>query len=73
MRWLSDNPAARRWVYGVAVAVVPLLTAYGIISETHAPLWVAVVSAVFVPSLALSNTPSYAEDAHESGEIPPGT
>lgn len=66
MKWLSDNPALRRWIYGIALAVVPLLTAYGIISETLAPLWVAVVSAVFVPSLALSNIP-----AAGSGDEPP--
>lgn len=56
--WLSENPGVRRWVYGVALAVVPLLTAYGLISETMAPLWISLVSAVLVPGLALANTPS---------------
>lgn len=55
---LADNPVARKWVYGIALAVMPLLVAYGIISEQTAPLWVSLVSAVLVPSLALANTPS---------------
>lgn len=54
---LQDNPRARRWVYGIALAVVPILTAYGLVSEEHAPLWVSLVSAVLVPGLALANTP----------------
>lgn len=57
MNRLSQNPQARKWIYGVALAVVPLLTAYGLISETTAPLWVSLVSAVLVPGLALANTP----------------
>lgn len=57
MKWLSQHPHARRWVYGVALAVVPLLTAYGLVSEDHAPLWVSLISAVLVPTLALANTP----------------
>lgn len=57
MQWLSNNPQLRRWVYGIALAVVPILTAYGLISEDLAPLWVSLISAVLVPSLALANTP----------------
>lgn len=65
-KWLGENPQARRWVYGVAVAVVPILTAYGILSETQAPLWLGVVSAVLVPSLAWSNTPTPSQDPRET-------
>lgn len=57
MKWFSDRPHLRRWVYGIALAVVPILTAYGLISEDLAPLWVSLLSAVLVPSLALANTP----------------
>lgn len=54
--WLT--PSLRRYVYGIALAVMPLLTAYGIVSDTLAPLWVAVLSSVLVPGLALAHTPS---------------
>lgn len=47
---------ARRWVYGVATAVIPLLIAYGIVDEQTAPLWVALVAAVLVPGLAAAGT-----------------
>lgn len=66
MKWLSENPLARKWVYGVALAVVPLLTAYGLVSEELAPLWVSLVSAVLVPGLALANTPG--GDQRDSGD-----
>lgn len=62
MKWLSEKPQARKWVYGVALAVVPLLTAYGLVSEELAPLWVSLVSAVLVPGLALANTPGPGDD-----------
>lgn len=65
MNWLSHHPAARKWVYGVALAVVPLLTAYGLVREELAPLWISLISAVLVPSLALANTPS--STPHEAG------
>lgn len=55
---LAAHPAARKWVYGISLAIVPLLVAYGIIREETAPLWVSLVSAVLVPSLALANTPA---------------
>ena len=54
--WLT--PSLRRYVYGITLAVMPLLTAYGIVSDTLAPLWVAVLSSVLVPGLALAHTPS---------------
>lgn len=66
MKWLSENPAVRKWVYGIALAVVPLLTAYGLVSEDHAPLWVSLVSAVLVPSLALVNTPAASDAADDT-------
>lgn len=46
----------RRWIYGVAVPALPLLVAYGVIDESQASLWIAVLGAIFVPALALRNT-----------------
>lgn len=62
VKWFSDRPGLRRWVYGIALAVVPILTAYGLISEDLAPLWISLISAVLVPSLALANTPGPGAD-----------
>jgi hypothetical protein len=45
----------RRWIYGVALAGIPLLVAFGIVEESQAPLWVAFVAAVIAPGLALAN------------------
>lgn len=56
MKLSPPSPTARRYIYGVAVAVLPLLIAYGVLSEEHAPLWVAALGAVLVPGLAWANT-----------------
>ena len=45
----------RRWIHGIALAVLPLLVAYGIISDESATLYVALIGAILVPSLALSD------------------
>jgi len=52
----------RKWLYGVALTVVPLLVAYGVIEESAAPLWVALVGSLLAPTLALS---------HLSPDLPP--
>lgn len=53
------QPKVRRWLYGIAVAVVPILTVYGIIAESDAALWIGLAGAVLgtgVPALAAANT-----------------
>lgn len=55
LEWLT--PQVRRWLYGVALAVLPLATAYGLISDAHAPLWASLVGSILVPGLALAHTP----------------
>ena len=54
-RFITD-PAVRRWIYGIALAVGPILVAYGLLDEQSWPLWVALVGAVLVPGLAVANT-----------------
>ena len=49
------TPTVRRWVYGIALAVLPLLIAYGILDEQNAALWAALVGAFLVPSLAVAH------------------
>ena len=49
------TPSRRRWIYGAAIAVLPLLIAYGVIDDSTAALWAAVIGAVLVPGLALGH------------------
>lgn len=54
----------RRWIYGVCLAVVPLLVALGALEDNLAPLVIALVGAVVAPSLALINITPDDSDAH---------
>lgn len=48
----------RRWVYGIVIAALPLLAAYGILGPDQAPMWVALAAAVLgvsSSSLAAAN------------------
>lgn len=54
--WLT--PQVRRWAYGIALALLPILTAYGILQDTHAPLWASLVGSILVPGVALAHTPT---------------
>lgn len=47
----------RRWLYGIATALVPLLVAYGILDEAVAPLWVALAAQVLATATAYAHTP----------------
>lgn len=52
------SPAVRTRIYGVTTAAVPLLVAYGVIGAQTAPLWGALVFAVFGTGTALLNRPT---------------
>ena len=45
----------RKWLYGISLAGVPLLVAYGVISKDAAPLWIAFLGALISPTLALTH------------------
>lgn len=49
------TPEVRKWIYGVSLAVLPLLIAFGAISEEQAPLWVALLGAMLNSGLAVAN------------------
>lgn len=51
-------PPVRSWLYAIATALIPLLSAYGIISEQNAPLWVALAGAILATSTALAYRPT---------------
>lgn len=46
----------RAWLYRVSLAVIPLLVAHGVITETDATLYLAVVLAVLDIGLATAHT-----------------
>ncbi|WP_298634997.1 hypothetical protein [uncultured Mobiluncus sp.] len=48
----------RTWLYGIITAAIPLLSAYGVISEQMAPLWVALGAALLGSSTAFAYRPT---------------
>ena len=47
----------RKTLYLVSLSAIPLLVAYGVITEDVAPLWVALVGSILAPSMALAHMP----------------
>lgn len=55
-------PAVRRWLYGIAAAAAPIATAYGLVTDQQAVLWLNLAgAALFV--MAVGNTPSRPAEA----------
>jgi hypothetical protein len=46
----------RAYIYRVTLAALPLLTAYGVVSESKVPLIIGLVAAVLNVGLATANT-----------------
>ena len=61
------TPAVRRWIYGVATAVLPILVAYGILDERRAPLWVALLGSLLVPAMAFAHTGTSTQSGVRAG------
>ena len=53
------------------MALIPLLVGYGIIDESAAPLWVALVGAIVAPSLALANLTPLSSEPDDLSTVPP--
>lgn len=53
----------RRWLYGVATALVPLLVVYGLVDDSTAPLWLALAAQVLATGTAWIHTPPPQTDA----------
>lgn len=51
-------PPVRSWLYAIVTALIPLLSAYGIISEQTAPLWIALAGAILATGTALAYRPT---------------
>lgn len=72
MPWLT--PARRRWIYGIATAVLPLLISLGWLDHEAAPLWLAVIGSVLVPGMAAWHTdPSTPTGEPATEYAPPAT
>lgn len=57
---LIAQPKTRRYLYGIATAIVPILVVYGVIAEADVALWIGLAGAVLgtgAPALAAANTP----------------
>ena len=58
---LKDE-VTRAWIYRVLTAAVPLVTAYGIIDQRTAALWLGVIGALLGIGLASMNTSTKGPD-----------
>ena len=54
------NPTNRKWLYGITIAVIAVLTGYDVITADKAPLWLALAAAVLgvvAPAVAIKHVP----------------
>ena len=56
-RWRLTR-RGRKYLHGVALAVLPLITAAGMITEQTAALWATLIGAILVPWIALEDNHS---------------
>lgn len=50
------NEATRAYLYRIVLALIPILTAYGVLESADAALYVALAAAVLSTGLAVGNT-----------------
>ena len=48
----------RKWLHGIALAFLPIITAAGIMTENMAALWATLLGAILVPWVALEDNHS---------------
>jgi hypothetical protein len=61
----------RKWIYGVCLAVVPILVLYGVIDSEAAPLWIALIAAVVAPTVALTHLTPIQQEPDDLSTVPP--
>lgn len=49
---------ARKWIHGIALAFLPIITATGILTEQTAALYATLLGAILVPWIALEDNHS---------------
>lgn len=47
----------RKWIYGVSIATVPVLVAFGVLEESKVASILAMLNAIFIGGLAIANVP----------------
>ena len=52
------TPRRRKWIHGIALAFLPIITAAGIMTENMAALWATLLGAILVPWVALEDNHS---------------
>lgn len=55
---MNLNAQTRTYIYGIAIALVPILVSFGLLTEDRAPLFVALIAAVLAATpnvLAIRN------------------
>ena len=60
----------RKWLHGIALAFLPIITAAGIMTENMAALWATLLGAILVPWIALEDNHSAeleSRDEYERG------
>jgi hypothetical protein len=55
----------RKWLHGIALAFLPIITAAGIITEQTAALWATLIGAILVPWIALEDNHSAELESRE--------
>lgn len=53
---INPTEPTRAWLYRIVLAALPVLTAYGVISEQEVALYAALAAAVLSTGLAAANT-----------------
>ena len=69
-----QDPAIRRYVYGIVATAIPLLVLFGLITPDQVQLWLNLAAAALglgSAALALPNTPKEASVAIEAVTEPP--
>lgn len=56
----------RTWLYGIALAVMPILIAIGIVTEEVAVLWATLIGAILVPGAAIHEQTQHEQDTEDS-------
>lgn len=69
MERFIKSTAGRRWLYGVALALVALAAAYGLITDELSALWVGVIAALLGLPVAAGNVTNAGAESgrHEVG------
>ncbi len=53
--------ATRAYIYRIVLAVIPILTTYGVVAEEKAPLFLALAASILSVGLAAKNTSTSSE------------